>query len=127
MPPISLSNLGAMVRKKRGGAKLRDTAQIIGISPATLMRVESGRIPDIETFGRICHWLQIDPGSFLGFTSETPAQREQKAVTPPLLVSAHLKADQTPKSETVHSLARMILLAAQSQYGTEVLKDDEVA
>jgi transcriptional regulator with XRE-family HTH domain len=116
-----------MVRRKRGDAKLRDTAQIIGISPATLMRVESGRIPDIETFGRICHWLQVDPGSFLGFKTETKAQREQKPVTLPLLVSAHLKADQTPKPETVHSLARMILLAAQSQYSTEVLKDDEVA
>jgi transcriptional regulator with XRE-family HTH domain len=116
-----------MVRKRRGVAKLRDTAQTIGISPATLMRVESGRIPDIETFGRICHWLEVDPGSFLGFKSETAAQREQNAVTPPLFVSAHLKADQTPKSETVHSLAKMILLAAQSQYGTEVLKDDEVA
>lgn len=127
MPTLSLSSLGTMVRKKRGNAKLRDTAQIIGISPATLMRVESGRIPDIETFGRICHWLEVEPGSFLGFKTETKTQREQKPATPPLLVSAHLKADQTPKSETVHSLARMILLAAQSQYSTEVLKDDEVA
>jgi transcriptional regulator with XRE-family HTH domain len=127
MPAISLSNLGSMVRKKRGDAKLRDTAHKIGISPATLMRVESGRIPDIEIFGRICHWLGVDPGSFLGFKSETSAQKEQKMVTPPLFVSAHLKADQTPKPETVHSLAKMILLAAQSQFSTEVLKDDEVA
>jgi DNA-binding Xre family transcriptional regulator len=127
MPPLSLSNLGTMVRKKRGNAKLRDTAQVIGISPATLMRVESGRIPDIETFGKICRWLEVDPGSFLGFKSETSVQRAQKAATLPLFVSAHLRADQTPKSETVHSLAKMILLAAQSQFSTEVLKDDEGA
>lgn len=31
------------------------------------MRVENGRIPDIETFGKLCHWLQIEPGSFLDF------------------------------------------------------------
>jgi len=38
----------------------------IGIGPATLMRVESGRIPDVETFGKICKWLKKDPAEFLG-------------------------------------------------------------
>jgi transcriptional regulator with XRE-family HTH domain len=127
MPTISLSNLSTMVRKKRGEAKLRATAQQIGISPATLMRVENGRIPDIETFGRICNWLQVDPGSFLGFKPESAALKDSKATILPLFVSAHFKADQTPKLETVNSLAKMILLAVQSQYSTEALKDDEDA
>src|SRR6266581_3880065 len=65
-----LESLGVMVREKRGKKKLRETAREIGIGPATLMRVENGRIPDIETFGKLCHWLRLDPGSFLGFDSK---------------------------------------------------------
>jgi transcriptional regulator with XRE-family HTH domain len=122
MPPRKLSSLGALVRKKRGDYKLRETAREIGIGPATLMRVESGRIPDIETFGRLCKWLQIDPGSFLGFSQ---ASAETGTATPaegsPIFVSAHLKVDQTPQSVTVNALARMILLAVKSQQRSEDL------
>jgi transcriptional regulator with XRE-family HTH domain len=64
MPRLSLSNLGAMVKKRRGASKLRETAKEIGISAPTLLRVESGRLPDLDTFGKICRWLQIDPGDF---------------------------------------------------------------
>jgi transcriptional regulator with XRE-family HTH domain len=114
-----------MVRKKRGAAKLRETAQEIGISPATLLRVESGRIPDVSTFGKICKWLEVDPGSFLGFESSTSSPKAETAKEPqPLFVSAHLKADQTPKPETVSALAKMILFAVRSQRGTEEVAED---
>lgn len=119
MPTRTLGSLGAMVRKRRGDKKLRDTAHEIGISPATLMRVESGRIPDVTTFGKICQWLKVDPGSFLGFESKEEKSQE------PLLVSAHLKVDQTPKPETVSALARMILLATRGQRGTKGAAQDE--
>jgi transcriptional regulator with XRE-family HTH domain len=61
MPRRTLGSLGAMVREKRGTRKLRDVAAEIGIGPATLMRVEAGRIPDVGTFGKICRWLGVDP------------------------------------------------------------------
>ena len=64
MSAKSLSKLGTMVRKKRGEAKLRDTAETIGISAATLMRVENGRIPDVATFGKLCNWLGENPADF---------------------------------------------------------------
>jgi transcriptional regulator with XRE-family HTH domain len=102
-----------MVRKRRGDKKLRETAADIGISPATLMRIEGGRIPDVATFGKLCQWLEVDPGSFLGFES-----KEEKAEEP-LLVSAHLKVDQAPKAETVSALARMILMATRTQRPTK--------
>lgn len=110
MPPRTLGNLGAMVRKKRGDVNLRTTAAEIGISAATLMRVESGRIPDVATFGRLCRWLGVDPGSFLGF--EPQQQSEPEA---PIMVSAHMKVDKLPKQETVNALARMILIAMAPQ------------
>lgn len=119
MPTRKLSSLGALVRKKRGERKLRETAREIGIGPATLMRVESGRIPDIETFGKICKWLEIDPGSFLGFPQQSGAGTGEAANGPPVFVSAHLKADQTPEPATVNALSKMILLAIRSQRGSE--------
>jgi transcriptional regulator with XRE-family HTH domain len=36
---------------------LRDAANQIGVSYATLSRVENKKIPDIETFAKICVWL----------------------------------------------------------------------
>jgi transcriptional regulator with XRE-family HTH domain len=90
---------------------LRETATVIGIAPATLLRVEGGRIPDVVTFGKICKWLGVDPAMFLGTdaTSKRESSRER------LEVSAHLKADQTPQRKTINALAEMILLAANSQ------------
>jgi len=122
MPHRSLGSLGAMVRKKRGDAKLRETAHQIGIGPATLLRVESGRIPDVATFGKICKWLGVDPGSFLGF--ETDPKDDRGGGRQPLFVSAHLRADRTPKPATVNALAQMILYAARSQHATEELPED---
>lgn len=126
MPTRKLSSLGALVRKKRGDRKLRETAHDIGIGPATLMRVENGRIPDIETFGKLCKWLGLDPGSFLGFEREESSRSSQLASSdPPVSLSAHFRAEQTPQPATVNALAKMILLAVSSQHGSEILEEDE--
>jgi transcriptional regulator with XRE-family HTH domain len=128
MPTRKLSSLGALVRKKRGERKLRETAREIGIGPATLMRVENGRIPDIETFGKLCKWLGIDPGSFLGFAPEQSTRSPQAALPDtPVSLSAHFRADKTPEPATVSALAKMILLAVRSQHGSEILEEDEHA
>ena len=110
MPRLSLSNLGAMVKKRRGASKLRETAKEIGISAPTLLRVESGRLPDLGTFGKICGWLKIDPGDFLG-------RPTQQAVAAPAetTISAHFKAEKLPEPETLKALARMLLLIVKSE------------
>ena len=114
MPRRLLESLGVMVREKRASRKLRETAHEIGISPATLLRVESGRIPDVETFGRLCSWLKVNPGDFLGIepSPEIPSQEPSHTV-----IDAHLKFEKTPKAETVQALVRMILLALATQPG----------
>lgn len=113
MPRKPLESLGAIVRQKRGTRKLRETAHEIGISPATLLRVEAGRIPDVETFGKLCKWLKIDPNEFLG-----PVQPAQSFLS----VSVHFKADKNPKPETVNALAKMVLIAVASQGPTPDLE-----
>jgi transcriptional regulator with XRE-family HTH domain len=112
-----LESLGALVRSKRSQRKLREVAREIGIGPATLLRVESGRIPDVLTFGKICKWLQVDPGIFLGFEKNSPSRPGIQTQSPSLLVfSGHLKAAQTQQHETIHALAQLLFLASQMQY-----------
>jgi transcriptional regulator with XRE-family HTH domain len=107
LPQRPLAALGGLVRDRRGSRKLRETAAEIGISAATLLRVESGRIPDVLTFGKLCRWLQLDPKSFLGFR-EDANMGPAKSVT----MSAHFKADRNPQEATIRALAQMLLLAA---------------
>ena len=118
MPRLSLSNLGATVKKRRGASKLREAAAEIGISAPTLLRVESGRLPDLDTFGKICGWLQVDPGDFLGHPS-------QQAIAAPTetTISAHFKAEKLPEPETLNVLARMLLLIVKSESSRRVEHD----
>lgn len=125
MPRLTLGSLGTMVREKRGTRKLREVAKEIGIGAATLMRVENGRIPDVTTFGKLCIWLGIKPGLFLGF-DETNSPRTEilSSAHDERTVAAHLRADQLPLPETAQALATMILLAARTQPVVQEVPED---
>jgi len=47
------------------GISLRTAAKDIGISNATLSRIERGKTPDIITFGLICKWLNRNTSNYL--------------------------------------------------------------
>ena len=111
MKKRSLESLGRLVRERRGDNKLRETAVAIGISAPTLLRIESGRTPDIETFGKVCAWLGVNPAEFLG----SPAVGDSVDGEARLVVSAHLRADGQPQPETITALAQMILVASRMQ------------
>lgn len=118
MPKLSLTNLGAMVKKHRGSKKLREAAAEIKISAPTLLRVESGRMPDIDTFGKICKWLKVDPGDFLG-----KPKPETQHLTDTTTISGHFKAEKVSEPETLSALARMLLLVMKSQPTNQVEHD----
>src|SRR5690554_6137299 len=104
MVKITLENLGQMLRKKRGENGMRSTANEIGISLATLSRVESGKLPDIDTFTKICKWMELDAGKVLGTRSE---EESVGAVLP----SIHMRADKNLSPETAGALAELIIQA----------------
>jgi len=108
MPKIPLQRIGPLLRAQRGDRGLREVAKEIGISTATLSRVERGKVPDLDTFRSICRWLKIDPGEVLGRPQRTPEKQGAPAVPEPAI---HFKADRAMSPETAGALAEMILAA----------------
>ncbi len=122
MPKSALATFGSDVKKFRGNKTLREAAKEAKVGPATLMRVESGRTPDVETFGKLCIWMGVDSGRYLGVAAGTGAAAVSGRVggsPEALVVSAHLRIDREPKPETAHALARMILHAVSRQRATD--------
>lgn len=109
MAQRALGTLGSLVMAKRGEQTLRETAQQIGIGAATLLRVERGRIPDVVTFGKLCRWLGIAPGEFLGDASGITSGAIQEASS--VEITVHVPAGRMPTSATVHALAQMVCYA----------------
>ena len=110
MPNLTLETLGRLAAEKRGDVGVRAAAKEIGISPATLSRVERGYLPDLDTFGKICKWLNVDPGEVLGVTPAAPS-------TP--RVAVHFKKQTTLSPTTAQALAQMVLAAHRAWLLTE--------
>src|SRR5258706_5180985 len=97
--PLSIDDLGRLVLVRRGGRGIRAGAAEIDISPATLSRIERGHMPDLETFAKICRWLDRDPREFLGMDSgEAPPQ-----------AVVHFRKKKTVPRETAEALGELIL------------------
>jgi len=103
--PLPIEELGKLITRKRQGRGIRAAAVEAGVGHATLSRVENGHMPDLMTFARICHWLEVDPGEFLGTatTKEAP-----KAVV-------HFRKEKTVSRDTAVALGELILAAQRAK------------
>ena len=99
---LSLEVLGRMVADKRGKVGIRATARAIGLSPATLSRVENGQLPDLANFKKLCQWLELDPASALGFNPEDLDRPT---------VAVHFRSRETMTAQTANALQDLILAA----------------
>jgi transcriptional regulator with XRE-family HTH domain len=102
MPKLTFQSLGRRLIERRKGRGIREAAGEIGISAATLSRVERGYLPDVETFGKICRWLEINPAEVLGM---------ERAQAPSPNVAVHFRKDRALAPKTASALAEMILAA----------------
>lgn len=55
----ALKEFGCKVKKHRDTRGVREVAKSIGISPATLSRVERGYNSDFVTIHKVCTWLEV--------------------------------------------------------------------
>jgi transcriptional regulator with XRE-family HTH domain len=102
---LTIHSLGHLALERRAQRGIREVAGEIGVSPATLSRVERGKMPDLETFGKICKWLRVDPATVLGIA---PARTDTSGL------SVHFRKDQAISPETAKALAQMILAAQRA-------------
>ena|ERR1051325_5956931 len=97
---LSIDDFGRLIIARRGSRGVRAAAAEVGVSPATLSRVENGHLPDLETFAKLCAWLERDPAEFLGGQSRRDS--------PPDNV-VHFRKKRTVTKETAASLGELIL------------------
>src|SRR5262245_39965012 len=111
MAKLSLETLGRKLADKRGVMGIRAAAKAVGVSPATLSRIERGYLPDLETFGKVCRWLEVNPGEVLGVNPANEDTSPQVAV--------HFKKESTLAPQTAQALAQMVLAAHRAWLVTE--------
>lgn len=124
---MDIRELAATLRARRGKRGLRQVAdEIGGVSASTLSRVEQGKLPDIDTFFRICRWLDVAPERFMTAASthsESSATASDQST--PQLVAAHLRADRALDPKTAEALITMIQLAYSAIERGELSEDED--
>ena len=98
--------MGALLRKRRERRGLRDTAKEIGVSPATLSRIENGKQPDLLTFEKLCRWLEISPLAFLDMGDAAEPGAAGSDADP---ASAHLRAERHLTPALAQALGELIV------------------
>lgn len=103
---LNTSLLAGMIKEKRGKKVLREISlEIGGVSPATLSRVEQGKIPDVDTFIKLCKWLGTSTDTFIMDHSVVETKSNQEHIV------AHLRADRELEPSMVEMLLKMINMA----------------
>jgi len=92
------------VARRERALTLRQAGEECGVSAATIMRIERGGGFDVDTLAKVCRWLNVAPGSFLGETQGKP-RREHEELSTPDAVAVHLRADPNLDDRTAQLLA----------------------
>jgi transcriptional regulator with XRE-family HTH domain len=114
MNTVKIDALAERIKHLRLGRGIREVANEVGISPATLSRIENGKIPDLDTFGKICSWLGDDPALYLGVqqTHDTVAKAQ-----------VHFKKKDAITQKTAEALSEMIMFAQQALINEDEIKE----
>ena len=106
---LDTEKLSHAIRSKRGAAGLRQAAEQIGdISFTTLSRLEQGHVPDVDTYIRVCKWLQMPTESFI-VNNDIETEKSEKKIV------ALLRSDRTLPQAVAGALIQMITLAYKTE------------
>jgi transcriptional regulator with XRE-family HTH domain len=108
---LNILRFSKLLSEKRAEKGVREFARELGISPATLSRIERGKLPDLETFEKICSALKIDPAEMLEVNSVKPKPTGSKPQFSEPAV--HFRADAHYTLEAAQDLAALILAAQE--------------
>jgi transcriptional regulator with XRE-family HTH domain len=126
---IDTDKLSALLQEARDerGLGLRKAAKKIGgLSASTLSRIEKGKVPDVDTFVRICRWLDKSPEAFIidppGDDTSESGSKELDTVEE---IAVHLRADQALSEETTNALMQMIRMAHRADQEDKLREKSE--
>lgn len=104
---LNVDLFASAIKSKRGTKGLRETASNIGnVSSATLSRIEQGNLPDVETFIKICKWLEVSTDNFVkGKKAESSDLSEKDKIV------FQLRSSQELDAETINAMVAMINVA----------------
>jgi len=108
---LNIVKFSRLLQEGRGDKGVRAFARELGISPATLSRIESGKLPDLETFAKLCSALQIDPSEILEVGELPKAQLASSSAASTTAV--HFRSDAQYSVEAAKDLAALILAAQE--------------
>ncbi len=103
--------LASMIKSKRGKKGLREVAteiskEIGDVSAATLSRIEQGKLPDVETFIKICKWLNVATDEFIVGKKTSISKLTEKE-----LVLSQLRASRELDEDTIEAMVSMVNMA----------------
>lgn len=108
---VEIERLAALLKAKRGKRGLREIAVEMGeVSPSTLSRVENGKMPDMDTFLRVCDWLEIAPSELI----KSPKVSAPPEVSSLDMIEVQLRASKELEPTMAKALADMVKAAAQN-------------
>lgn len=76
MAHVRTDILAEYMSRRRGERPLREIAKEVGVSAATLSRIENRMAPDLATFAKVCAWLGENPATFFDLEPAPPPLRE---------------------------------------------------
>ncbi len=110
---INTDKLAVLMKERRGERGLREVAREIGdVSAPTLSRIEQGRLPDLETFIRLCRWLGMSPESFLNEQPDKSLESQEASTSEK--VEILLRAERTLQPDTIKAIVKMVNLALEA-------------
>lgn len=98
---LDVSQLGTMLRERRGKLSLRQAAQEAGVSFSTFTRVEAGSHPDLTSFTLLCGWLGVAPAHFFAPSARREIEPVEEAI-------AHLNSDPRLEPEAAAKIADVL-------------------
>ena len=115
--PIDVERLGQRLRRIREerGLTLEKVSKTIGISVATLSRVERGGSKEIDagTLVSLCKWMVVKPEEFRSGAEPPRVPGRRTPASTPEAVELYLRADKNLDERTAALLAGMFRAAYQ--------------
>lgn len=105
---LDVATLVAALNAQREARSIswRKLANEAGVNPSSLTRMQQGKLPDVNTFAALTHWLSLPAEQFILTSGDDPAPPHPMAVASTLLRG---KREMTP--EAVRALENLVQAA----------------